>query len=153
MDYSTPEMIEATVQAWQNGTLPFEIWRRHQTHLVVALWHVVTFSNEEAVERMRSGIQRFNAQHGVEMTPTSGYHETITLASLHLIRDYVIGCHDRTALPVLASGLLEVFPHTRTLLDFYTRDTLMSWEARIGWIPPDRAPLHFPLSSRRADPS
>jgi hypothetical protein len=148
--------IDAVVHDWESCALPLATWQKHETHLRVALWHLLHYEEAEATRRMRDGIQRFNAANGIEMTPTGGYHETITLAALQLIAAYLDQVSREQPFEMLATGLLEQFPSTKTLMQYYSRDLLMSWEARTEWVEPDVAPLRplkKPTSSASAPSS
>ena len=67
--------LESLVRRFEDCTLPREAWT-HRAHLSVAVWYLFHFSRAEATERIRTGIQRYNASQG----NSTGYHETITLA-------------------------------------------------------------------------
>jgi hypothetical protein len=87
---------------------------------------------------MRSGIQRYNLSQG---NPTA-YHETITLAWLAILageirkRRVTIGADEGEA--VSARELATAYADQEILLEYYTRERLMSEEARARWVPPDR---------------
>ena len=131
--------IEALVQAWSERTLPFGEWT-HRAHLDVALWHALNFPPEEALERMRQGIQAYNLSQGVEQTPTGGYHETLTCLYMALVQDFVR--RNGPASPEeLALKLWEQCSDRRIPLRFYSRERLMSWEARTTYLAPDLAEL------------
>lgn len=116
---------EELVRAFEACTLPFSEWT-HEAHLRVARWYLGHHPREEATRLIREGIQRYNASQGVEQTETGGYHETITLAYIALIAQ---------APPDVDLGDKEI------LLQFYQRETLMSWAARTGWVEPDKRPF------------
>lgn len=95
---------------------------------------------EEATNRMRRGIQNYNAAHGVEQTPIGGYHETLTVAWMRVLHAAMAayGPADN------ADGFFEQHPHllSKVMLRlFYSRLRIMSDEARYGWVEPDLAPL------------
>ena len=135
--------LEVLVHEWESCTLPMEIWQRHQTHLQVALWHLLTHPQPEAIERMRRGIQRYNASKGIPTTPTGGYHETLTVASMQLIAEYLANADRTLGEEQLVAGLIERFPSSTVLLEFYSRDRLLSVEARRAWLEPDLKPLRW----------
>ena len=132
--------IPSLVKAFENCTLPKELWT-HEAHLVVAhhyLWH---HSRAEATVRMRSGIRRYNLSQG----NLTGYHETITLAWLAILarelgRRRVTADEDEGE-AVSARQLTTVYADQDFLLEYYTRERLMSEEARARWVPPDRHPI------------
>jgi hypothetical protein len=81
----------------------------------------------------------------VVQTPTRGYHETITRFSIWAVRRYLAARRAEQPMASLlevTNGLLASPYGDRSYpLDYYTRDHLMSWEARTGWVEPDRRPL------------
>ncbi|MFL6333410.1 MAG: hypothetical protein ACJ754_08905 [Pyrinomonadaceae bacterium] len=80
--FRTSEELFELLRRFEDCTLPRAEWT-HAAHLTVALWHLLQFDWPEAVARVRRGIKRYNAAHGIRPTPTGGYHETLTLFLLH----------------------------------------------------------------------
>jgi hypothetical protein len=124
--------------AFRDATLPEPEWT-HRSHVRVAYLHLERWSLDEAHLRMRVGIIRLNARHGLEETPARGYHETITRLWLALV------AHARAdGTHVSSEAFLSAHPH---LLDrqlpqrFYSRERLMSLRARTIFVEPDIAPL------------
>src|SRR5687767_14333536 len=64
--------------------LPLDQWH-HRAHLKVAYLYLTMLDFESAAQRVRDGIRAYNSTHQIEDTPTSGYHETMTMAWLHII--------------------------------------------------------------------
>lgn len=131
------EDIGGLLKAFEDCTLPKARWT-HAAHLTVAhhyLWH---HPRDEATRRVRSGIQRYNLSLG---NPT-GYHETITLAWLAVIlRELRLRGVTRRTEEGEAESALEIATACADeglLLEFYTQKRLMSDEARVRWLAPDR---------------
>lgn len=132
----TDARIEALVRAFEGCTLPTAEWT-HREHLIVALWYLRHHPREEATDRIREGILRLNRSHG----NTTGYHETLTLAWSAVIARF-LGQQDRgQPLSTLLGKLLEECGDKSYLLRFYSKDALMSDEARRRWVPPDLRPI------------
>lgn len=131
----------ALVAAFEDLSLPFEVWRHHATHLTVALWYIRRFPHDEAMDRIRSGIQRLNGVNGVLQTPTGGYHETITRVYVHLIRHHLAQREPAIPFADVQRTLCEAWGDQSRLFEFYSKERLRSWEARTGWVEPDVAPL------------
>jgi hypothetical protein len=129
------------VAAFEATTLPFAIWQRHATHLRVSLWYLLHLPFEPASERIRLGIPRYNAAHGRLQTPTGGYHETLTRAFIHLIAARLTPEARQKPFDALCDELLADLGSSQAVLAYYSRERLNSWEARTGWVPPDRQPL------------
>jgi hypothetical protein len=138
--FRTTEEILALVRRFEDCTLPREEWT-HAAHLTVALWHLLQFDWPEAVARVRRGIKRYNAAHGIVTTPTGGYHETLTLFWLRTVRAYLEAeRNEARALVHLANELIASADRSLPL-KHYTRELLFSPEARAGWVEPDLKPL------------
>jgi len=111
-------------------------------------WHVARLGAAAALETLRARITRLNQRNGVVNSATSGYHETVTAAYVR-----IIDAHLRASAPEASLAerirLLIVSPLARRdlLLEFYSRDRLMSPQARAGWVEPDLAPLAEALST------
>ena len=135
--YRTPEEVETLVRRFESCALAREEWT-HAAHLTVALWYLLYHTWPDAVSLTRDGIKRFNHAHGILTTPTGGYHETLTLFWLKLVRRYLHDAsHSDTSLVALANNLILHYAHKDLPLRYYTRTRLFSPEARAGWIEPD----------------
>lgn len=138
--------IAALISQFQSCTLPREQWT-HPAHLKVAFWYLMQEPLLDAVRKIRSGIQRYNTAQGIAMTPTSGYHETLTLFWISLVYQYLeqhnLEQHREGGFITLLNGLLETYADPQLPLQYYSRDRLMSWEARTRWVEPDLQPLPF----------
>ncbi|HEX8843335.1 MAG TPA: hypothetical protein VF791_01760 [Pyrinomonadaceae bacterium] len=138
--YSKPEEIAELVAAFESCALPREKWT-HRAHLTVALWYLARYDAAAAVELIREGIQRFNRARGIITTKTSGYHETITLFYILIITKYLREAGADAPLVELLNNLLQRYGDKSLPLEYYSRERLMSWEARKTWVAPDLKPL------------
>jgi hypothetical protein len=124
-------------------TLPKVEWT-HAAHLTVGAWHVDRYGAVEALPLLRDGIRRLNESHGNVNTPTSGYHETITAAYVTLLAAYLDACPSGLPLAGRVERLLASPLAARDMLfTFYSRERLMSTEARAQWVEPDLLPLRL----------
>ncbi len=130
------------VHRFEFCTLPREEWT-HRAHLTVALWHCLRHSFEEATRLVRDGIKKYNASHGITQTRTSGYHETMTLFWLRIVRKHLseVSPLDFT-LTALANGLVERYSDKSLPFAYYTRELILSCEARANWVEPDLKELN-----------
>ena len=91
--------------------------------------------------RLRTGIQRYNLSQG----NLTGYHETITLAWIAILsralRHHKAMERSQESEAASAQALAVAYPSQSCLLEHYTRERLMSEEARVRWVPPDRLPI------------
>ena len=133
-------MDDATLLAqFEDTTLPMELWD-HRQHVKVAYLYLLRHPFEEAVNCMRRSLQAYNTAQNVPDALTRGYHDTLTQAWMQLVHVtlQVYGRCDTADVFVDANAQLL---SKRALLFFYTRDRLLSVEAKRDFLPPDLAPL------------
>lgn len=123
-----------------DSTLPKEQWT-HEVHLRVGLWHLLHYSSLEALVLLRERIRQYNVVCGVANTETSGYHETITQFYVRLISHFLEGQNVSRPVDQLAEALLEKWGDRKLPFIFYSKERLMSKEARQRWVEPDLAPM------------
>lgn len=126
---------------FEGCAIPLEEWN-HRAHLRVAWTYLRRHGLDGAIERMR-GIPRFNASKGLVDLLDGGYHDTLTVAWLKIL-DAMIKTHGVEA---DATTFLDKHTqlHSKVLLRlYYSRDRIMSWEAKRGFLEPDLVPLPKP---------
>jgi hypothetical protein len=104
----------------------------HFRHLAVAAWYLSHMTPQESLDRMRRGLLRFTRHHGV-----NAYHETITQFWLRVTERFL---HDRPRAEPLAdslNALIHQFARKDTLFEYYSRERVLSDEARDHWLAPD----------------
>ncbi|HEV7843933.1 MAG TPA: hypothetical protein VGO69_09550 [Pyrinomonadaceae bacterium] len=140
-DYSNSLLdVEALVREFEACTLVRERWT-HEAHLTVGLWYLARHDQAEATALIREGIKRYNQACGIQQTETSGYHETITLFYVRVIRRYLEEKRVACSLSELASGLMKACGDRTLPFEYYSRERLLSWAARTRWVEPDLKPL------------
>ena len=122
-------------------TLPKPEWT-HAAHFAAALW-VLRRPGMNAEADMPKLIRAYNLATGVENTDSSGYHETITLASLRAARDWLEKRPEKPLHEVLNELLASRFGRSDWLLEYWSKPVLFSVMARRAWIDPDLKPLPF----------
>lgn len=125
--------------AFEDTSLPFVNWN-HRAHVRVAFVYLSRFALQEAIDRMRTGIQAYNAAHGVSDGPLMGYHETTTQAFLRLIDQAMQQRGPFRDSYDFCEGNPELL-NRRVLLCYYTRERILSPAAKTGFVEPDLAPL------------
>jgi len=124
------------VRLFESCDLPGERWT-HRAHLAVATAYLCGYPLDEATDRARAHIRRYNASRG----NTTGYHETITVLFMRRVaRD--LESASPTALAGFVNDLTGRYP-VGWLLGYYSQVRLWSAEARAGFVPPDLKPLDF----------
>ncbi len=139
--YSDAEEIPRLVEAFEACTLPGAEWT-HRAHLTVALWYVSHLPFEEALETIRTRIQRYNLSRGVLTTETNGYHETITRFYAEMVHRFVREEGNGECWASRANALFERYGARDFPFLYYTKERLLSKETRFGWVEPDLRPLH-----------
>ncbi|HEX5139166.1 MAG TPA: hypothetical protein VFY93_19520 [Planctomycetota bacterium] len=129
----------AFVGRFEACAIPLEEWD-HKAHLKVAWTYLRQHGLLGATERMRAGIRRFNASKGLEDSLDRGYHETLTVAWLRIV-DAVMRVHGAEADATAFLGKHTQL-HSKALLRlYYTRDRILSWDAKRRFVEPDLAPF------------
>jgi hypothetical protein len=133
--------LDRLVLRFRECTLPKAEWT-HAAHLAVGTWHVDRYGVMAAVDLLREGIRALNESHGTANTDTGGYHETVTRAYAHLIAGFLASCPESDTLPERVEALLaSPLAGKNALLEYYSRDHLMSAAARREWNRPDLKPF------------
>lgn len=132
--------IESLVRAFERAEIPRDEWD-HRSHLTVACWYLLCSPFVEAVEKMRNALLHYLDARGIKTTLESGYHETITLAWMRLVSHYLAGTNLDCSLVELINRMNDHYRDKNHLAAYYSRERLMSWEARSGWLEPDIEPL------------
>jgi len=138
LPFLTDAEIEAAFAQFEALTLPYHHWT-HRAHLAVALVYARHYPLAEAITRVREGIQRYNAISG---GPPDGYNETITVLFMRKVHAEANG---PAAHPALADELSRLT--TLCTLDwacsYFSRDRLLSADAKQQWLEPDLRVLDF----------
>jgi hypothetical protein len=135
-----PSMSDSEyLRRFEDQSLPLDLWH-HRAHLRVAYLYLARFPFEEALNKLRSGIRAYNAAHGIADTPSGGYHETMTCAWFQLVHTTLCQFGQATSAEAFFDAQTQL-NDKRILLLFYSRDRIMSPEAKANFIPSDLAPL------------
>lgn len=128
--------LAAVAHGLATRTWPKEKWT-HAAHFAAALWLLET----NAAASMPNYIRSYNESIGGANTDTSGYHETITLASLHAARAFRAARPHLALFEVCNELLASQLGKSDWLLTHWSREKLFSTEARKCWVDPDLKPL------------
>lgn len=142
--YQTIDEIDNLINKFKNCTLPRCEWN-HFAHLIVALSYLTQYEEKQAINLIRKGIQEYNKTMGIKSTKNSGYHETLTLFWIHMVRRYLFVVGKSSSLLRLANELIDTYGNKNLPLEYYSRDLLMSCAARNHWIEPDLKPIDILL--------
>ena len=139
--FSSDVEIERIGRGLLDRSLPKAEWT-HAGHFAAAFW-ILRRPNMDAARDMPGLIRAYNEATGVHNTDTTGYHETITLASLRAARAWL---RDRPEVPLheALNGLLGTeYGHASWLLSYWSKPLLFSVAARREWVDPDLRELPF----------
>jgi hypothetical protein len=138
--YNSYKEIERLVSEFEACTLPYAEWD-HRAHLTIGLWYLARHKKPEATMMIRRNIQKYNRACGITQTKTTGYHETITLFYVWLVSKYLKNSERSSSIIELVNGLLRNYGDKSLPFEYYSKERLMSWNARINWVEPDLKPL------------
>ena len=121
--------------------LPKEEWT-HEAHLATTTWLLLKRPDIDVDRELPDLIRRYNESVGGVNNDTEGYHETITRAFLAGVRLFLSEADPAEPLHELVNELLLTPMGRRDWpLRFYSRDRLLSVEARRKFVAPDLAGL------------
>jgi hypothetical protein len=122
-------------------SLPKSEWT-HAAHFAAAFW-LLRHPSLCAQRDMPGLIRAYNDATGIENTDTTGYHETITQASLRVAREWLAHRPTVELHEALNELMLSNIGRSDWLLVYWSRAVLFSVAARRTWVPPDLQPLPF----------
>ncbi len=125
-----------------NRTLPKTEWT-HAAHFAAALWILANRPDLDAARDMPTLIRAFNEATGVANTGTSGYHETITQASIRAARAFLASAPKRPLSETCNALMASPLGRPDWLLEYWSKPVLFSPAARRHWLPPDKTRLPF----------
>jgi hypothetical protein len=139
--YKSKAEIEAIVQGFEDCTLPDSEFR-HAAHLTVALYYLQRsrLTVPEAATRMRDGLYRFLDHYAGDR---QAYNETITLFWIRVVDSFLCGTDAARPVEELASEMIEAFGNSNLIYEYFSREHLLSKQARTAWVEPDLKPLDF----------
>jgi hypothetical protein len=135
--------LDRLAEQFSASTLPHGAWT-HTAHLRIGAWHVHHFGANAALAMLRTGIRRLNDFHGTPNSETHGYHETITVAYVRLIAEFLATADAHSTIEARVDRLLaSPLALPSMLTTFWTPALLFSPRARAEWVAPDLAPLEL----------
>lgn len=136
----TEDQIDEFLGAFEGCTLPKAEWT-HAAHLLTGACYVHRMGREAALEKMRTCVRRYNESVGGKNTPTSGYHESITVMWIRLL-DALRREHPEMDRASFAALAVQRYAARRDIFhQYYDFDLVGSTEARLRWIEPNLQPL------------
>jgi hypothetical protein len=112
----------------------------HRLHVRMAYLYLRDYPFDQALDRIRAGIQRLNASNHVHEGPQAGYNETVTVAWVRIIHTLLLE-HSAAATSddfVDANSMLLC---SRLLRLFYSRAIWTEQDCQTQFVEPDLTPL------------
>ncbi len=129
--------------AFEDARLTLPEWD-HLSHLRAARLLLERLPLSAAIDEMRERIVALNRANRVLESEQSGYHETLTVAFMHLVADAWVRDPGVSSLDFCIRH--PQLSDERVILRHYSPAVLWTPEARAGFVPPDRLPLPGALS-------
>ena len=140
--FTTDDELAAIAHGVMDLSLPKPRWT-HRAHFAAALWLLARRPDIDPPRVMPGLIRAYNESTGVANTDTTGYHETITQASLRAAASF-LAAHREEPLFAVCNALMDgAFGKSDWPLAYWTKARLFSVEARRIWVEPDIRPLPF----------
>jgi hypothetical protein len=137
MSLSDDIAIERVALSVIDRSLPKREWT-HAGHFAAALWLLRFRVDLTSADAMRNLIMGYNEATNTPNTDSSGYHHTITRASIRAAESHLARLPREALLhDVLRSLMASPLGKPDWLLSYWRRDTLFSVAARRGWVEPD----------------
>jgi hypothetical protein len=141
--YASEAEIIRVGEGFAACTLPRVEWT-HAAHFAAALWLMRYRPELDARRDMPQLIRAYNESVGRVNDETGGYHETITQASLRALRGVLEANPAHMPVYQIVNALMaSSLGNPNWLLEYWSRDLLMSAEARRQWREPDLKALPF----------
>jgi hypothetical protein len=140
--FTSDEEIATIGSGLLDRTLPKTAWT-HAAHFAATLWLLRCRPDVEISREMPGFIRSYNEATGGANTETSGYHETITQASIRAARGFLVEAPPRPLFVTCNALMGSRLGEPEWLLEYWTRSRLFSVEARREWMEPDIKSLPF----------
>lgn len=140
--FTSDEEIAVIGLGLLDRTLPKTAWT-HAAHFAATLWLLRCRPEIELSRAMPDYIRAYNVATGGTNTDTSGYHETITQASIRATRAFFSSAPPEPLFVTCNALMRSPLGQPEWLLEYWTRPRLFSVEARRAWLEPDIRRLPF----------
>ena|ERR1700722_15288680 len=139
--FHSDEEIGHIARQLLDRSLPRSAWT-HSAHFAAALW-LLKRRGLHAMREMPPLIRAYNEATGTANTDSSGYHETITIASLRAAHAWLRNRPGAAEYVILNEMLETPIGRSDWLFKYWSKPVLFSAAARAAWIEPDLEPLPF----------
>jgi hypothetical protein len=137
---ASEQNLTAFLAMFEDHRLPKSSWT-HAAHVSVAACYLFGSDPGAVLPRMRAAIRGYNESAGTANTPTSGYHETITVFWLRMVDEFLRQSHPASRLEA-ARLAVTAFAEQRALHSgYYSFNVATDTRARREWVEPDLQPI------------
>lgn len=140
--FRSDEEIVSIGHGFLNRSLPRSAWT-HVAHFAAVFWLGEAHPEMDLSKELPHLIRAYNVATGVENTDESGYHATISTASLRAARFFRSGRLTEPLFVTCNALIASPFGISDWILKYWTRETLFSLPARRAWVEPDLEMLPF----------
>ena len=140
--FTSDDEVVSIAHGFVNRTLPKHEFT-HAAHFATAIWLFVRRPDIDPFREMPNLIRAYNESVGGANTDTSGYHETITQASLRAARAFLSERPDTPLFSLCNELMRSPVGEPSWLLAYWSRPRLFSVEARRTWVDPDLQAFPF----------
>jgi hypothetical protein len=113
----------------------------HRDHLKITYLYLRRHPLDVAIMKLRTGLQALAVAWSAPVDEEKGYHETMTQAWVRLVHVALTGCGGAASADAFCDQQPHLLQKTRLQL-FYSRERLMTWEAKRQYVEPDLAQFH-----------
>ena len=139
--FESDEAVARVGEGLLSRTLPRPEWT-HEAHLATTSYLILKHPEIDLDAELPGLIRRYNESVGGVNDDTQGYHDTITRAYLRGVRLFLEEADISRPIHELVNELLMSPMGRRDWpLRFWSKERLMSVEARRGYVAPDLAAL------------
>src|SRR5437660_8448384 len=113
----------------------------HRDHIKIAYLYLRRHPLDDAITKVRAGLQALAAAWGAPVDDLErGYHETMTLAWVRLVHQALTDRGAAESADAFCDQQPKLMQKTHLQL-FYTRERLITWEAKRQFVEPDLSPF------------
>ena len=139
--FDSDEAVARVGKGLLSRTLPRSEWT-HEAHLAATTYLILRHPEIDLDAELPGFIRRYNESVGGVNDDTQGYHDTITRAYLRGVRLFLDEADRSSPIHELVNELLMSPMGRRDWpLRFWSKERLMSVEARRAWVEPDLAAM------------
>jgi hypothetical protein len=134
--FTSDENVREIGRGLIRRTLPKSAWT-HAAHFASTMWLISHHGRIFVARELPGFIRAYNEAIGGVNSETSGYHETITQASIRAADAFLASSPPRPLFATCNALMASPLGKSEWLLDYWSRARLFSVEARRVWVDPD----------------